>query len=238
MRRLGKIERISAAAGHSKLFQASENLSRRYFHSAFSRRRASLTIKSRTGLRGAKMLVLDAPVSHVYGSFHNERGDQLKKNVPPVQSVPSLDLTEVPAVRIGEKLPELIAAFRLVYQRYAERGLVNGRPNGIIYSSEFARGDRRTLVATKANGQITATATFIAEPEDTSADAVIPWRLIKSYDPTRRLGGVTCLASLGNTSGPSPAAFFCTRPLPISIRQASRLRWAGDHHPSPTASIL
>jgi hypothetical protein len=125
-----------------------------------------------------------------------------------IHSVPRLDLTEVPDVRIAGNMSELLAAFRLVYRRYAERGLVAARPNGIIYSSEFSRGDSRTLVALNSRGDVSATATFVAEPDDPSVQGVIPWRLIQSYDPSRRLGGVTCLASLGSVGGPSPAAFF------------------------------
>ncbi len=127
---------------------------------------------------------------------------------PAEHGVPRLDLTEIPAVKIADDLSELVAAFRLVYRRYAERGLVSARPNGLIYSPEFARGESRTLVAVDAQGDVSATATFLAEPDDPDADAVIPWRLIQSYDPTRRLAGVTCLASLGHTGGPSPMAFF------------------------------
>jgi len=122
--------------------------------------------------------------------------------------VPRLDLAEIPTVKITQDLSELVAAFRLVYRRYAERGLLSSRPNGIIYSSEFARGDSRTLVAVDEKGDISATATFLAEPDDPGADAVIPWQLIQSYDPSRRLAGVTCLASHSKSGGPSPMAFF------------------------------
>jgi hypothetical protein len=124
------------------------------------------------------------------------------------QSVPRLDLADVPDVRIAGNLPELISAFRLVYRRYAERGLVSARPHGIMYSPEFARGESRTLVAIDSLGEVSATATFIAEPDDPSLEGVIPWQLIQSYDPSRRLGGVTCLASGGIAGSPSPAAFF------------------------------
>ena len=122
--------------------------------------------------------------------------------------IPRLDMEAIPKVRVADDLSQLIAAFRLVYRRYAERGLVAARPNGIIYSSEFSRGDSRTLVAAGPQGDVVATATFLEAPEDPSADSVIPWHLIQSYDPSRRLAGVTCLASVGNTGGPSPMAFF------------------------------
>lgn len=125
-----------------------------------------------------------------------------------IPSVPKLDLAEVPTVRVAASRQELLASFRLVYRRYAERGLVRDKPNGIIYSPEFARGDSRTLVALTKAGQVTATATFISEPDDPAEEGVIPWRMIQSFDPTRRLAGVTCLASLGSSAGPCPVAFF------------------------------
>jgi len=122
--------------------------------------------------------------------------------------VPSLAASSTPHVRIAENLEELLAAYRLVYRRYAERGLVRREPGGILYSSEFGEGDSRTLVAVNADGELNATATFVEGAADFSPEAIIPWRMLAEPDLNRRLAGVTCLAAASSAKGPSPVAFF------------------------------
>jgi hypothetical protein len=121
-----------------------------------------------------------------------------------------LELKAEPVVRIARNREELLAAYRLVFRRYAERGYLSRCSGDIVYSKEFASDHSRTLVALSRWGEVTATATIVAEPEDAAAteNGVIPWRLIRSADPHRRLAGVTCLAAADSSVGPKPAAFF------------------------------
>jgi hypothetical protein len=125
------------------------------------------------------------------------------------RGVPSLDLGYFPEVRIAADREELLAAYRLVYQRYADRGLVQRSPDGILYSSEFASGDSRTFVALTPEGEVTATATIVSRPQqfEYGKQTVIPWKLADESSD-RRYAGVTCLAAADCSSGPKPAAFF------------------------------
>jgi hypothetical protein len=126
--------------------------------------------------------------------------------------VPRLGVDTPPQVEIARSREHLLAAYRLVYQRYAARGLVQRQPAGIIYSCEFAQGDSRTLVALSPAGEVTATATIVGCPGEDELDdcdeTIIPWKKIRSFDPSRRLAGVTCLASTDCQRGMKPAAFF------------------------------
>jgi len=124
--------------------------------------------------------------------------------------VPKVELINPPHVQVATSREQLLAAYRLVYRRYADRGLVERQPGGIIYSPEFAYGDSRTLVALGDNGEVGATATIVGTPaqHDSFADAVIPWQTIRATSGDRRYAGVTCLASVDCERGIKPTAFF------------------------------
>jgi hypothetical protein len=150
---------------------------------------------------------------HIRESTFLARG--LEKDLPTFISTANqrtlrLDLKAEPVVRIAQNREELLAAYRLVHRRYAERGYLGHSTADIVYSKEFASDHSRTLVALSRWGEVTATATIVGEPDDgnVSENAVIPWRLIRSADPQRRLAGVTCLAAADSAVGPKPAAFF------------------------------
>lgn len=124
--------------------------------------------------------------------------------------VPRLESERPPPVRIATSRHTLRAAYRLVYRRYSERGLLRRQPSGLLYSPEFSHGDSRTLVALAETGEVTATATFVGgqAERDFSTSAIIPWRLLPSEDRDRPLAGVTCLAAADCANGPKPLAFF------------------------------
>src|SRR5438270_13450842 len=82
----------------------------------------------------------------------------------PEKRVPQLDLDIVPNVRIATQQNDLVAAYRLVFQRYCDSGYIQNHRQGIIYSPVFAHGDSRTLVALSAEGRVAATATLGGAP--------------------------------------------------------------------------
>src|SRR4051795_3844944 len=104
--------------------------------------------------------ICEACAVTAHGSSYSEKSRSRRENGHETNRVPSLAASSTPHVRIAENLEELLAAYRLVYRRYAERGLGRREPGGILYSSEFGEGDSRTLVAVNADGELNATATF------------------------------------------------------------------------------
>jgi len=152
-----------------------------------------------------KLLALKEPVAR-------PRSRTSLKLLEPTESyrVPNLGKSAVPGVRIASHREELLAAYRLVFRRYTESGFLSEKSSDIVYSPEFAQGDSRTLIVVSPAGEVTATATIVTEPatECATDESVIPWRIIRSADPQRRLAGVTCMACADGDSGSRPAAFF------------------------------
>jgi hypothetical protein len=148
----------------------------------------------------------DVPVVPLF-----ERGPvrQLRQRRPARSRTLQIDFSCEPTVRIASERRELLAAYRLVYRRYAERGYVGPGKADILYSAEFAESSSRTLVVLDAFGEVTATATIVSEPAAHQAKySVIPWDLIRRFDRRRNLAGVTCLAAVDSAAGPKPAAFL------------------------------
>ena len=127
----------------------------------------------------------------------------------PRRRVPRLVLQGAPQVSIAAGREQLMAAYRLVYQRYAARGFVRGSAPRLVYSTEFALGDSRTLVALGPQGRVSATATFLGQTgdHDRQSNTVIPWGTIGEAGNQRRFAGVTCLAA-EQACDASPMAFF------------------------------
>lgn len=155
-----------------------------------------------------KLLALTEPVSIAA----RPRSKTSLKLLEPTESyrVPNLGNGAVPGVRIASRREELLAAYRLVFRRYSESGFLSQKSSDIVYSPEFAHADSRTLIVVSPAGEVTATATIVTEPatERATDESVIPWRIIRSADPQRRLAGVTCMACADGDSGSRPAAFF------------------------------
>lgn len=144
-------------------------------------------------------------------SAAHERGPlrRLQNRVAARSRILQLDFQCEPLVRIAQDRHELLAAYRLVHRRYAERGYVGRGKADIVYSTEFAEAHSRTLVVIGPGGEVTATATIVSEPADArNEQSVIPWQLIRRFDRRRRLAGVTCLAAVDSAAGPKPAAFL------------------------------
>ena len=122
--------------------------------------------------------------------------------------MPSLAAASTPHVRIAENLEELLAAYRLVYRRYAERGLVRRRAGGnTLFLGVWRRRQpdpgrhQRRWRAERDRDIRRGGGRFFARSHYSLADASAP-------DLNRRLAGVTCLAAASSATGPSPVAFF------------------------------
>ena len=134
---------------------------------------------------------------------------QLRQPHPTRSRTLQIGFPSEPTVRIACDRRELLAAYRLVYRRYSERGYVGPGRTDILYSAEFAEPSSRTLVVLDGFGEVTATATIVSEPPGNQGQqSVIPWDLIRRFDGSRQLAGVTCLAAIDSATGPKPAAFL------------------------------
>lgn len=101
---------------------------------------------------------------------------------------------QLPKVRVARGRPELLAAYRLVYRRYLEKGYARPRPAGIVYQPRFALDTSRTLIATTDLGAIVGTMSVVGDnPSGLQLEEIYHAEVDLLRAAHRSVAEVTCL---------------------------------------------